>query len=168
MRDTPVSYGRAFPALGFDPAPGSPATLAAQAREADLAARSLTGAAAAAARLDTVEACRDELSDLARDLRHAASAHRALARALRAYAEDLGGLQRRADELERRAAGLRAAPAQLAGVLADAARLRADHRALAAVAAVRIRAAADPPYGEPGRLDLVGGRLDDEPGLPVR
>ena len=43
---------RTFPALGFDPAPGSPAALLAQAREADRAARALAGAAAAAGRLD--------------------------------------------------------------------------------------------------------------------
>lgn len=79
----------------------------------------------------------------------------------------------------------------LAGVSADAARLRADHRALVAAAAVRIRAATGAARREPGRLDRARVAVDrwvtrhagnltsiardlrgvaglDEPGLPVR
>ena len=93
---------RTFPALGFDPAPGSPAALLAQAREADRAARALAGAAAAAGRLDArshgaagrwqgaaADAFRDHARELPGDLGRAAAAHGTLARELSAYAEAL-------------------------------------------------------------------------------
>jgi hypothetical protein len=111
---------RMFPALGFDPAPGSPAALLAQAREADRAARALAGAAAAAGRLDAAwqgdaaEAYRTQARDLPADLGRAAAAHGALARELTAYADELAGRQLRAADLEARAAALRAQVAGLA------------------------------------------------------
>jgi uncharacterized protein YukE len=236
MRDNLGSSS--FPALGFDPAPGSPAALLAQAREAERAGRSLAGAAAAAGRLDagwqgdSADAFRAEARDLPRDLRHAAEAHGTLARELTTYADELAERQLRAADLERRAAALRRAaretagvrsdatgpdagappptpsalraasaplPAtsalravgagsgsaygagsayggrtvvedadgggaelfggELAAVLADAARLRAEHRTAAARASARIRAATDPPYREPGRLDRIRGQV---------
>jgi hypothetical protein len=113
---------RTFPALGFDPAPGSPAALLAQAREADRAARALAGAAAAAGRLDAgwqggaAEAYRQQARDLPADLGRAASAHGTLARELTAYADELAGRQLRAADLEARAAALRAQAAGLAVV----------------------------------------------------
>lgn len=112
---------RTFPALGFDPAPGSPAALLAQAREADQAARALAGAAAAAGRLsaewdgDAAAAYRAQAPDLPRDLGLAAAAHGTLARELTAFAEDLGGRQVRAADLESRAAALRATAGSATG-----------------------------------------------------
>ena len=105
---------RTFPALGFDPAPGSPSALLAQAREADRAARALAGAAAAASRLDArwrgaaADACREHARTLPGDLSRAAGAHGALARELEAYVDDLAARQLRAADLEDRAAALRA------------------------------------------------------------
>jgi uncharacterized protein YukE len=235
---------RTFPALGFDPAPGSPSALLAQAREADRAARALAGAAAAAGRLDArwrgaaADAYRDRSRELPSDLGRAAVAHGALARELTAYADDLAARQLRAADLEDRAAALRAraggievvrhatlvgagvagppaaggarvagAPgaagagvagaagagvagaaaaagagwaagpsgpggddaaaaaaaravaAELESVIAEARRLLGDHRAHAAVATARIRAAAeDPPYRKPGLLERLRDR----------
>ena len=105
---------RTFPALGFDPAPGSPSALLGQAREADRAARALAGAAVAAGRLDArwrgaaAEAARDHTRELPGDLGRAAAAHGTLARELAAYADDLAARQLRAADLEDRAAALRA------------------------------------------------------------
>jgi hypothetical protein len=105
---------RTFPALGFDPVPGSPSALLAQAREADRAARALAGAAAAADRLDArwrgaaADAYREHTRALPGDLGRAAAAHGTLARELAAYADDLAARQLRAAELEDRAAALRA------------------------------------------------------------
>jgi len=105
---------RTFPALGFDPAPGSPSAVLAQAREADRAARALAGAAVAAGRLDArwrgaaAEAALDHTRELPGDLGRAAAAHGTLARELAAYADDLAVRQLRAAELEDRAAALRA------------------------------------------------------------
>jgi hypothetical protein len=105
---------RTFPALGFDPAPGTPSALLAQAREADRAARALAGAAAAAGRLDArwrgaaADAYHEHTRELPGDLGRAAAAHGALARELAAYAEDLAARQLRAAALEDRAAALRA------------------------------------------------------------
>ena len=104
---------RTFPALGFDPAPGSPSAVLAQAREADRAARALAGAAAAAGRLDArwrgaaAEAHRDHTRELPSDLGRAAAAHGTLARELASYADDLAARQLRAADLEDRAAALR-------------------------------------------------------------
>jgi hypothetical protein len=173
---------RTFPALGFDPAPGSPAALLAQAREADRAARALAGAATAAGRLSAewtgaaAASYREQAGHLPRDLDRAAAAHGTLARELTAFADDLAARQLRAADLESRAAALRAAAAaarlapvgsaapepasaarqavsELEAVLADARRLLGEHRSAAALAATRIRAAAaDPPYRKPGLL----------------
>ena len=105
---------RTFPAIGFDPAPGSPSALRAQAREADRAARALAGAAAAASRLDArwrgaaADAYREHTRGLPPDLGRAAAAHGTLARELTAYADDLAARQFRAADLEDRAAALRA------------------------------------------------------------
>jgi hypothetical protein len=105
---------RTFPALGFDPAPGSPSAVLAQAREADRAARALAGAAVAAGRLDArwrgaaAEAHRDHTRELPGDLGRAAAAHGTLARELTSYADDLAARQLRAADLEDRAAALRA------------------------------------------------------------
>jgi uncharacterized protein YukE len=105
---------RTFPALGFDPAPGSPSAVLAQAREADRAARALAGAAVAAGRLDArwrgaaAEAYRDHTRELPGDLGRAAAAHGTLARELTSYADDLAARQLRAADLEDRAAALRA------------------------------------------------------------
>ena len=105
---------RTFPALGFDPAPGSPSAVLAQARDADRAARALSGAAVAAGRLDArwrgaaAEACRDHTRELPGDLGRAAAAHGTLARELASYADDLAARQLRAADLEDRAAALRA------------------------------------------------------------
>jgi hypothetical protein len=110
---------RTFPALGFDPAPGSPAALLAQAHEADRAARALAGAAAAAERLDArwqgaaAEAYRDHTRELPGDLTRAAAAHGTLARELSAYADDLAARQLQAADLEDRAASLRSRAAGL-------------------------------------------------------
>ena len=117
---------RTFPALGFDPAPGSPSALLAQAREADRAARALAGAAAAASRLDArshgaagrwqgaaADAYRDHARELPGDLGRAAGAHGTLARELSAYADDLAARQLRAADLEDRAAALRARAARI-------------------------------------------------------
>jgi hypothetical protein len=199
---------RTFPALGFDPAPGSPAALLAQAREADRAARALSGAAVAAGRLDArwrgeaAEAYRARTAELPVDLGRAAAAHGALARELSAYAEGVAARQLRAADLEERAAALRAragglavmthaalaggpgwadAPvpagggagggraeaaaaravaAELEDVIAAARRLLSEHRADAAGAATRIRAAAaDPPYRKPGGLQRLRDRV---------
>ena len=230
---------RTFPALGFDPAPGSPSALRAQAREADRAARALAGAAAAASRLDArwqgaaAGAYREHTRGLPPDLGRAAAAHGTLARELTAYADDLAARQLRAADLEDRAAALRAradgdvvsqaalvgagladrpasvaragpavagsgwaaAPggsgrgaewpggtaagtpagddagaaaaaravaAELEAVIAEARRLLSDHRAQAAGAAARIRAAADdPPYRKPGLLERLRDRAHD-------
>ena len=213
---------RTFPALGFDPAPGSPSALLAQAREADRAARALAGAAAAASRLDArwrgaaADAYQEHAPELPGDLSRAAGAHGVLARELAAYADDLAARQLRAADLEDRAAALRArtggielvrhaalvgagvgapgaglaagpgegtrspggtavaAPdddaaaaaravaAELDVVIAEARRLLGDHRAHAATAAARIRAAAaDPPYRRPGLLERLGDRAHD-------
>ena len=194
---------RTFPALGFDPAPGSPAALLAQAREADRAARALAGAAAAAGRLDArwrgsaADAYRHRTRELPADMTRAAAAHGTLARELTAYADDLVARQLHAADLEDRAAALRfraaglefARPAALVGaggrsggrigaasdgdaaaaaraladeleaVIAEARRLLGDHRADAAHAAARIRAAAaDPPHREPGLLERIRDR----------
>jgi hypothetical protein len=105
---------RTFPALGFDPAPGSPSALLARAREADRAARALAGAAAAAGRLDArwrgaaADAYRDHARELPGNLGRAAAAHGVVARELTAYADDLAARQLRAADLEERAAALRA------------------------------------------------------------
>ena len=105
---------RTFPALGFDPAPGSPSAVLAQARDADRAARALAGAAVAAGRLDArwrgaaAEARRDHTRELPGDLGRAAAAHGTLARELASYADDLAARQLRAADLEDRAAALRA------------------------------------------------------------
>ena len=105
---------RTFPALGFDPAPGSPSAVLAQARDADRAARALAGAAVAAGRLDArwrgaaAEAYRDHTRELPGDLGRAAAAHGTLARELASYADDLATRQLRAADLEDRAAALRA------------------------------------------------------------
>ena len=105
---------RTFPALGFDPAPGSPSAVLAQARDADRAARALAGAAVAAGRLDArwrgaaAEAYRDHSRELPGDLGRAAAAHGTLARELASYADDLATRQLRAADLEDRAAALRA------------------------------------------------------------
>jgi hypothetical protein len=113
---------RTFPALGFDPAPGSPAALLEQAREADRAARALSGAAVAAGRLDArwrgeaAEAYRARTEELPMDLGRAAAAHGALARELSAYAEGVAARQVRAADLEERAAALRARAGGLAVV----------------------------------------------------
>jgi hypothetical protein len=186
---------RTFPALGFDPAPGSPAALLAQAREADRAARALAGAAMAAGRLSAAwtgpaaASYQAQAGVLPRDLGMAAAAHGTLARELAAFADDLAARQVRAAHLESRAATLRAAagsphlslvgsagPArarlavsELEAVLADARRLLDEHRAAAAGAATRIRAAAaDPPYRRPGLLararDSVRGWVTEHAG----
>ena len=263
---------RTFPALGFDPAPGSPSALLAQAREADRAARALAGAAAAAGRLDArsqgagagshgaaarwqgaaADAFRDHARELPGDLGRAAAAHGTLARELSAYAEALAARQLRAADLEERAAALqaragavapqallvgagvggpgagwagpavpaappaenvgahagtagpyagtagahagtgpdagtpgraagaagadagaagadaaraaaaRAVAAELEAVIAEGRRLLSDHRAQAAGAAARIRAAAaDPPYRKPGLLERLRDRAHD-------
>ena len=105
---------RTFPALGFDPAPGSPSAVLAQARDADRAARALSGAAVAAGRLDArwrgaaAEARRDHTRELPGDLGRAAAARGTLARELASYADDLAARQLRAADLEDRAAALRA------------------------------------------------------------
>ncbi|HEV7653669.1 MAG TPA: hypothetical protein VGP36_02890 [Mycobacteriales bacterium] len=105
---------RTFPALGFDPAPGSPAAVLAQSREADRAARALAGAATAAARLgadwqgSAASAYSAETRALPRDLQQAAAAHGTLSRELAAYADDLAARQLRATDLESRAAAARA------------------------------------------------------------
>ena len=105
---------RTFPALGFDPAPGSPSAVLAQARDADRAGRALAGAAVAAGRLDArwrgaaAEAYRDHTRELPGDLGRAAAAHGTLARELASYADDLATRQLRAADLEDRAAALRA------------------------------------------------------------
>jgi uncharacterized protein YukE len=198
---------RTFPALGFDPAPGSPAALLAEAREADRAARALAGAAAAAGRLDArwrgtaADAYRDHTRELPADLTRAAAAHGTLARELTAYADDLAARQLHAADLEDRAGALRshaaglefarhatlvgarasrssgglgvAAPDseeaaaaarvvadELEAVISEARRLLNDHRAHAAHAAARIRAAAaDPPYRRPGLLERMRDRV---------
>jgi hypothetical protein len=96
---------RTFPVLGFDPAPGSPAALLGQAREADRAARALAGAATAAGRLsaewsgEAASQYRARAGDLPRDLVLAAAAHGTLARELTAFADDLAGRQLRAADL---------------------------------------------------------------------
>jgi uncharacterized protein YukE len=159
---------RTFPGLGFDPAPGSPAALRAQAREADRAARALAGAAAAADGLDArwqgsaAEAYREGVRELPHDLQRAAAAHGTLARELGAYADDLAARQVRAADLEsraaeaRRRAAARSTEAELEAAVADARRLLAEHRAAADAAAARIRAEADTAtYRRPGLLARV-------------
>ncbi len=105
---------REFPALGFDPAPGDPGSLAGAAGGVQGAGRVLGDAAANVSRLnssgwtgDAADGFRGRLKDLPRDLDLAASSHRSAARTLSAYATDLLGRQRRAVELESRAAVLR-------------------------------------------------------------
>ena len=109
---------REFPALGFDPAPGNPAAVAAAAGGVDSAGRLFADAAANVARLNSsgwtgeaAEAFRGQLADLPRDLDLAARSHQTAARALSGYGSALGPRQRRADELESRAAELRRAAA---------------------------------------------------------
>ena len=60
------------------------------------------------------------------------------------------------------AAAARAVAAELDAVIAEARRLLSDHRAQAAGAAARIRAAAaDPPYRKPGLLERLRDRAHD-------
>ena len=112
---------RTFDGLGFDPAPGEPATLAARARDTAAAAGTLQAAAGNAARLDgggwvgdAAAAFRERAAGLPRDLDRAAAAHGTLARTLAAYAAELTGRQARAADLDRRAAELRRQLAALA------------------------------------------------------
>jgi hypothetical protein len=158
----------AFPALGFDPAPGDPESLRASAGEVDAVGRSLSAAAGSIAGLDAgwagdaAAAFRDRLGELPRDLGHASTAHASVARALLAYADGLAGRRWRAAELEWRAERLRQLdlPAvEIQAVRAEAHGLLAEHRAAARAAAARIRAATDPPYAEPGVLAHVTGSV---------
>jgi len=180
----------AFPELGFDPAPGSPAALAGAAGRAAAAGRSHGAAAVLAAQLDAgwtgsaADAFRTRRQDLPRDLELAAAAHEVLGSVLADYGAGMAVRQRRAGELERRAAELRrlraAAVAEAAvadgaaararaerygaeldAVVAEAARLRGAHHAAARAAAARIRAAATPPYEEPGLLGRAIGSVRD-------
>jgi hypothetical protein len=156
---------RTFPALGFDPAPGQPELLAAEARRAGAAARSLAESAAAVARLDAdwtgdaSVAFRARLGDLPRDLGLASAAHREVGWALDGYADGLALRRRRADELERRADERRQLGVPATDVLAEARVLLGEHRAAAREAAARVRAAADPPYREPGVLARATGAV---------
>jgi uncharacterized protein YukE len=105
---------REFPALGFDPAPGDPGSLAGAAAGVRGAATLFGDASANVARLnssgwtgDAAEAFRGQLKDLPRDLELAATSHRTAARALGDYGIGLQVRRRRAAELESRAAELR-------------------------------------------------------------
>src|SRR4051812_26313215 len=92
----------AFPALGFDPAPGDPEALRASAAAVDVVGRSLSTAAGSVAGLDAgwtgdaAAAFRARLGQLPRDLGLAATAHSATARTLLDYADGLAGRRRRA------------------------------------------------------------------------
>jgi hypothetical protein len=190
-----VTGDTAYPALGFDPAPGSPAALAEAADRAVAVGRVHADAAVLAARLDAgwtgpaADAFRARLRDLPRDLERAAAAHEEAGSVLAGYGAGLALRQRWAGELERRAAELRRqrAAAMAAGVtgvagvaglgagsaqaraawctaeldqvVAEAGRVRGEHHAAARAAAARIRAAAVPPYPEPGLLARVGGAV---------
>jgi len=169
---------RSFPALGFDPAPGRPDTLAAVGRRVTVVGRILADAAATVARLDpqgwtgdAAEAFRARVADLPRDLDLAASAHDAVARTLAAYCRGLADRQHRAEELERRADELRRLRA---AALADTDLVAARHgpspaelaSPCSACSLARSRAE---PYGD--ELDRVlahARRLRDEHGSAAR
>lgn len=157
----------AFPALGFDPAPGDPAALAAAARSLRTVGDGAAGAGAAAARLDSSgwtgsagDGFRGQLAPLPADLDRVSVAHRRAAAALDRYGAGLVRRQRRAAELEAWAA---AVPAEdedaLREVVAQARRLGHEHTTAAAEAAAAIRAATDPPYRRPGRLARALGTV---------
>ena len=169
---------RQFPALGFDPAPGDPAALAASARALAAAADTVAGAGVAAARLESGgwrgaagDGLRSRLAPLPRDLDRAGRAHAGAAAALGRYGAELWDRQLRAAGLEALAAELRrrlpatgdglssaqaalvpAVEEQLRQAVAAARRLHEEHVAAAAATATALRAASDPPYGRPGRL----------------
>ena len=133
---------REFPALGFDPAPGDPASLGTAARAAATTATTLTAAADTAAHLtstdwigDAADAFRTAAGMLPRDLTHAAHAHSETAAALTDYADALATLQARAADLERQAADART-------------------RQEAAVAVVNRIAASQAPSGSTALADL--------------
>jgi hypothetical protein len=144
-------HTRTFPALGFDPAPGSAADvesvltrLADVSTVADGSADGLRRAARAGAwRGGAATAFRAGTHELAGGLTAAASALRDVARAVTAWQARLVANQREADELEARARSVRDDPDALARVLDRAGRLRARHlrQANAAAAAVRSGAA---------------------------
>ncbi len=104
----------AFPALGFDPAPGEVAAIEAAAGGVAGAGRVFGEAASGVGRLNSsgwsgeaAEAFRGGLADLPRDLGVAAESYGSVARVLVEYGAGLRGRQRRAEELEVRAAELR-------------------------------------------------------------
>ncbi len=169
---------RAFPALGFDPAPGDPAALTDAATSLDAVSRVAADTGASAARLDSSgwtgdagDGFRRRLAPLPADLDRVARAHRAAAAALSGYGAELVGRQRRAATLEARAAEVRAAELRaaelrvaaadgpFAQVLGEARRLRAEHEAAAAATAAVVRTATDPPYERPGRLARAVGTV---------
>ena len=129
-----------FPALGFDPAPGEPATVTAAAQSVQRCASCLGQDASTLRSLDSstwvgeaADAFRSDLADLPRDLDHSARAHSETARALSEYATALGGMQQRARDLERRAEELKR---QQAAAVTEvnriaAIRLPSDHPRLA-------------------------------------
>ncbi|HST63547.1 MAG TPA: hypothetical protein VLM05_00020 [Mycobacteriales bacterium] len=159
---------RTFPALGFDPAPGSPAALRAQARSADLAARTLAGAAASATRLDAAwsgaaaTAYRSEARALPGDLHLAAAAHGTLARELAAFADDLCARQRRAAELESRAAALRAT----AGLI-EVAQARSARPASRVAASMRQRSHIASYREKPGQATYAVSAVDSPASTPL-
>ena len=128
-RSGDVVTGRHFPALGFDPAPGDPAVLAAAARAVGVAARTCAVASGGIARLDAVgwsgeagDGFRSRLAELPPDLDRATRAHQVAGRALGDYGTELRSRQLRAAELEARAAEL---SRRHAAVAADVDRLGA-------------------------------------------
>ena len=151
---------RTFPALGFDPAPGSPAALLAQAREADRAARALAGRRprpggwmrGGRGRAAEATGSRPGLPGTSARGR---VAHGTLARELTAYADDLAARQLRAADLEARAAALRA-QGRDCGRAARRARRRGPRPAPATEPVERCR-----PGGGGRAGDRRGGRTAD-------
>jgi len=99
-----------YPGLGFDPAPGQPAVLAAAAGRLATVAGVLERSTAAVCGLDSsswigvaAQELRARQRELTADLGGAHQAQAAGARALADYAEELAGMQRRAAQLEAQA-----------------------------------------------------------------
>jgi hypothetical protein len=107
---------REFPALGFDPAPGEPASLDALGHDVARHARSLAAGSQRAATIratgwvgQAADAFAADIAPLPGDLDRAADAFGMVTSALGAYAHELEAAQRHADTLEQRATQARAA-----------------------------------------------------------
>jgi hypothetical protein len=107
---------RAFPALGFDPAPGAPVSLDALGSDVARHASSLAASSQRVAQIratgwvgQAADAFAADIAPLPGDLGRSAEVFGGVASALGIYASELGSAQRRVDTLEQRAAQARSA-----------------------------------------------------------